>query len=146
MKLVKPLIEQRRPVGSCLTSCGMPSGHSLNSISLLTWLTCEIFLAQAVSSGQRIRHFALVLLLLGPVGWSRTCLRDHSWAQVGVGSSLGLFVGCAWAAFLRMGPLRAAYGACCKRYGFSQNYPVEDLSTHGKLECHDEKPISTSSP
>ncbi len=40
-ELVKKLVEQQRPIGSCLTSCGMPSSHAATSISLLVYFLLD---------------------------------------------------------------------------------------------------------
>lgn len=40
-ELVKKLVEQQRPLGSCLTSCGMPSSHAATSISLLVYFLLD---------------------------------------------------------------------------------------------------------
>jgi membrane-associated phospholipid phosphatase len=40
-EVVKALVKQQRPIGSCLTSCGMPSSHSATSVALLVFLLLD---------------------------------------------------------------------------------------------------------
>ncbi|CAK0907109.1 unnamed protein product [Prorocentrum cordatum] len=92
--LLKLAFGQPRPVGSCLTSCGMPSGHTMCTITFLTWFAWEALPGHPAFLGAS----ACVLL---PVGWSRTVLRDHTWQQVAAGSVFGILMGCAWHAALK---------------------------------------------
>ena len=88
--IIKLIVLEDRPVGSCSSSCGMPSGHSFAAISTLTFL----LLGYATAS-----HPALILLafaLLFPVPWARVQLHDHSVSQVVIGSVLGFVWGIIW--------------------------------------------------
>jgi membrane-associated phospholipid phosphatase len=68
-EILKRIVEQRRPIGSCLyfKSFGMPSGHSATSIGLLVYLLLELFLfhpnlmcgltCQKKSSGDEVQYY-----------------------------------------------------------------------------------------
>jgi dolichyldiphosphatase len=88
MAVLKFIISEIRPVGSCSTSCGMPSGHSMQSIGIYVFLLCEL-ISRGMTSPYLI---AVITLILVPVTWSRVQLRDHSLAQVAVGSAIGSLV------------------------------------------------------
>lgn len=92
----KRLVESPRPVGSCLTSFGMPSSHSMLSIGMLVYWTLELFLGHSQLNGfrirttrQRIKQTLKWLSLLAPVPASRVYLGDHSMTQVVAGSAVG---------------------------------------------------------
>eukprot|EP00931_Biecheleriopsis_adriatica_P054621 TRINITY_DN32153_c0_g1_i1.p1 TRINITY_DN32153_c0_g1~~TRINITY_DN32153_c0_g1_i1.p1 ORF type:complete len:245 (+),score=24.31 TRINITY_DN32153_c0_g1_i1:80-814(+) len=96
MGVAKLIIQQPRPEGSCSVSCGMPSGHTLTSISFFTWIALEVIYAQSIKSPQKGMILTVAGALLIPVGWSRTVFNDHSWGQVLVGASMGIVLGCFW--------------------------------------------------
>jgi len=104
--VMKNILAEKRPEGSCLLGCGMPSGHAMLSIGLMCWLGLELVL-QSGTSGPAARQrsiIALVLLALFflPVGWSRVVLHDHDWPQVFVGSAIGAVLGIVWHFVLRL--------------------------------------------
>jgi len=75
--VLKWSIRDRRPEGSCMISCGMPSGHSSGSMAIFFWLFLK---------GDTL-VYALPLLM---VPWSRWELLDHSFGQICAGSGLGI--------------------------------------------------------
>lgn len=106
MLLLKLCFHHPRPTGSCLLSCGMPSGHSMQSICLLTWLMLEVWYgtgALQLLPGNRSEFFvsALLCCVCVPVGWSRVELHDHSILQVCAGSFVGFLVGLLWFSVMR---------------------------------------------
>lgn len=95
--VLKLCFEIPRPVGSCLLSCGMPSGHSVIAIGFLTWLLLEVWKTKYVEGGNHsFLLSALLCLLLLPVTWSRVELLDHSISQVCAGSAIGVVLGMFW--------------------------------------------------
>lgn len=139
MLLAKITLEMPRPLGSCLTSCGMPSGHALTAMGFFAWLTCEICFNPHLSSQQKRIVTSLWGILLLPVGWSRTVLGDHSWAQVHVGSLLGISVGLAWYVCLNTRLVAWILHAwaksfCWKAIGGVGNY----VPNHVSLEAEDD--------
>lgn len=85
--VLQNLIQQPRPKESCLTSCGMPSGHAVICTSLTCWISCE--------SAQRLQHskgVMVILLVMGihlPVLWAKVHLHDHTTTQVFSGAMAG---------------------------------------------------------
>uniref|UniRef100_A0A7S0FCX9 Phosphatidic acid phosphatase type 2/haloperoxidase domain-containing protein n=1 Tax=Pyrodinium bahamense TaxID=73915 RepID=A0A7S0FCX9_9DINO len=94
--VLKLAIGQPRPPGSCLTSCGMPSGHTLESVGFFAWLLLEVARSQRTSSLGKCLLLACGGTLLLPVGWSRTVSQDHSWPQVIAGGAIGVCMGAGW--------------------------------------------------
>jgi len=110
MICMKNLFAEKRPDGSCLLSCGMPSGHAMLSIGLMAWLGLEVGLPggtfpPAIPGAVPWRS-VIALTLLGlfflPVGWSRVVFHDHDWPQVLAGSAVGAVQGVAWYLALRL--------------------------------------------
>mmetsp|Transcript_10793 Transcript_10793/g.23817 ORF Transcript_10793/g.23817 Transcript_10793/m.23817 type:complete len:1114 (+) Transcript_10793:450-3791(+) len=117
------LVESQRPHLSCNVTCGMPSGHCVLAVGLLTYLILDAWhrvwprsvslecaplaFATATSEwpfleGDVITGSTFVLkvsywsLLLLPIPWSRLKLYDHSPFQVDIGCFLGLTLGVLW--------------------------------------------------
>lgn len=105
MTVAKAIIQQPRPVGSCIISCGMPSGHSISALCYLTWLLLEAYNKnnKEYFAEERTKHFLAILLcvLFLPVTWSRIFLHDHSLEQVTVGGIVGASVGGLWFLFMQ---------------------------------------------
>lgn len=75
---------------------GMPSGHVLNSTSLMVWSFLEVFMrGPGMADEQTLTETWLVAIFLAmfPVPWARWYNGDHSAAQCSVSLVLGLFVG-----------------------------------------------------
>jgi len=77
---------------------GMPSGHVLNSTSIMVWSLLEVYLRGPTQHNEE--HVALtgiwlaaIFLAMFPVPWARWYNGDHSAAQCSVSLVLGLFVG-----------------------------------------------------
>lgn len=125
--LLKYVFKQPRP-RSCLTSCGMPSGHSLYALGMWTLLLHDFVLQrcprplpmrlldrgvalgadETVAPGspplpkrQLIARTTALSMLLLPIPWARVQTGDHSVEQVFWGSVIGVFNGLLWALVLR---------------------------------------------
>eukprot|EP00930_Biecheleria_cincta_P074687 TRINITY_DN61906_c0_g1_i1.p1 TRINITY_DN61906_c0_g1~~TRINITY_DN61906_c0_g1_i1.p1 ORF type:complete len:477 (+),score=46.63 TRINITY_DN61906_c0_g1_i1:43-1473(+) len=136
--ILKPLIVQPRPgtmmqvkdyegnyVGSCLSSCGMPSSHSMLATGWFMTLvlerighvvhfrashaseTCSNLLDNLRMSfdpwiytdlrqDQFATQMAIWFLLLMPVPWMRVLLYDHSTQQAFFGSCMGILTAVMW--------------------------------------------------
>jgi len=99
--LLKGLVADMRPTGTCLTSCGMPSGHSQTTIAVATFIVLEVCTRR--HSGRVLPSTVLIVvaLILLPVPWSRVQLDDHSISQVLIGSCVGLLEAGLWYLFVR---------------------------------------------
>lgn len=106
MVVLKSIIGGPRPAGSCQTSCGMPSGHTMESMAFFTWFLLEVVQSKLTSLRNKSLWLLLAGVLLLPVGWSRTVTLDHSWVQVIVGGAIGVFLGLGWFLLLQQ---RCAY-------------------------------------
>jgi len=124
--ILKHLFRQPRPIGSCLSSCGFPSGHATVTIGLLTWVVLEVALSGRWAKEKRRCVLVLVLavMLLGPVGWSRTVLHDHSWKQVIAGSMVGIVVGALWLLLLRL-TIGPRFNEAAQKLGLRPDYPLD---------------------
>ena len=86
--IVKHLISQARPEGSCLTSKGMPSSHAMLSVGFWWYFHLELLMKPHLTAlhiwkpVHKAVVMVLVYLLLLPIPFSRVILEDHSWAQV----------------------------------------------------------------
>mmetsp|Transcript_53157 Transcript_53157/g.99661 ORF Transcript_53157/g.99661 Transcript_53157/m.99661 type:complete len:244 (-) Transcript_53157:76-807(-) len=128
MYALKLTFQQRRPEGSCSTSCGMPSGHTLESIGTLTWLLLEVFMAKSLEPKQKGSIAAIGGALLLPVGWSRVVFNDHSWPQVLAGAAFGVVVAVLWYGLLQQRIvlwLLKLIKSCLPF--FQLNYPIDHL-------------------
>jgi len=119
--IFKNLVKEPRPIGSCSVKCGMPSGHSSQSIGILTLVFLEMvyricptqdFAAQVssrcrdtfslvprsglMSHSHFVRAMAIWIVALLPVPASRVFLRDHTVQQVMYGSAIGCLEAVAW--------------------------------------------------
>jgi len=105
--IIKRIVSQDRPSGSCLESKGMPSSHAALATAYFVNLHLELIFKPQPSSTSlawTVVHKAVVGALLWamlfPVPFTRVALHDHSWAQIGVGALVGLCVGVGWFLFL----------------------------------------------
>mmetsp|Transcript_55518 Transcript_55518/g.154705 ORF Transcript_55518/g.154705 Transcript_55518/m.154705 type:complete len:218 (+) Transcript_55518:72-725(+) len=113
------LVHQPRPSGTCLTQCGMPSGHSLIALGLTTVIWCEC----AFSAGS-LREAIGVALLLLPVPWAKVHLHDHYPAQAFAGGLMGVAIGLLYFAFVRV-VVASRSDAFSRRCCVVNNYPCE---------------------
>eukprot|EP01117_Protostelium_nocturnum_P002074 TRINITY_DN12714_c0_g1_i1.p1 TRINITY_DN12714_c0_g1~~TRINITY_DN12714_c0_g1_i1.p1 ORF type:complete len:409 (+),score=69.03 TRINITY_DN12714_c0_g1_i1:110-1336(+) len=92
---LKTIEKQYRPTESCLEEDdGFPSGHSVNSTSVLTFLVLTLlFDRYRYSWRKKIILIFIFVVILGLNGPSRYLVRDHSWLQVGVGMAGGVVWG-----------------------------------------------------
>lgn len=91
--VLKNIIKQPRPKGSCLKSSGMPSSHSVLAFGFITFIALEMFYHQwHFSRVAKLEIFLATVFLLAPVPGSRVGLNDHSSTQVGVGIIIGSII------------------------------------------------------
>eukprot|EP00927_Polykrikos_kofoidii_P035100 TRINITY_DN29664_c0_g1_i1.p1 TRINITY_DN29664_c0_g1~~TRINITY_DN29664_c0_g1_i1.p1 ORF type:complete len:271 (+),score=7.18 TRINITY_DN29664_c0_g1_i1:60-872(+) len=134
---IKPWVAQPRPganggwtengvqVGSCNTSCGMPSSHAAIAVGLFTLLFLDLvfrtipmrdtlivtesmlraneatdvpapFLHGTATRDQFVRFVVVCTVFLLPIPTMRVVLHDHTVEQVIVGSIIGVVFSCAW--------------------------------------------------
>jgi len=98
----KHMAAQRRPVGTCLSSCGMPSGHSMVAAAFFAWIVFEVGTARSIERARKAAYIAAAGMFFAPVAWSRVVLNDHSWAQVAVGTVSGIAYAAVWDLFLHL--------------------------------------------
>mmetsp|Transcript_89965 Transcript_89965/g.259301 ORF Transcript_89965/g.259301 Transcript_89965/m.259301 type:complete len:260 (+) Transcript_89965:146-925(+) len=110
--LMKRWFREQRPA-SCLTTCGMPSGHSAFALSFLVFVLVWDSLSRVPQiesghncSGRHARKVALACVML-PIPWSRVVLGDHSMRQVFGGSIIGVLGAALWLLI---------FGPCCEGF------------------------------
>jgi len=124
--VLKAIFAERRPEGSCLVSCGMPSGHTIDSMGFVFWIALEIIMLRSLSLRQKSLWLAAWGVFLLPVGWSRTFFLDHSWAQIIVGGAVGMICGGLWYLFLRLRLVVWALKLLCAHLRFiNPNFPPD---------------------
>ena len=107
--IIKQAVSQPRPYGTCLTSKGMPSSHSLLSIGFTILIGMELAIHQtAVNWMTRAGGWFVLAVLLVPVPAARVNLHDHSELQVGIGSIEGIVLAFMYFALLHFVVARAA--------------------------------------
>lgn len=107
-------INSPRPVESCMSGCGMPSGHVGNAYILFAWDCYWFFIlsrkpcASKPAGGflgdngewpfelLRLLVFAACAVMLTPMAWARWVLRDHDVAQCLAGAFMGLLNFVVW--------------------------------------------------
>jgi len=103
--IIKRIVQEKRPDGSCLHSFGMPSSHSAISMGLLAWVLLEMIIGQSLIPTMLFlkRGWISLLFLVTcvPVPWSRVMLKDHSTLQVFIGSGVGICIAVLYFVFLR---------------------------------------------
>jgi len=75
---------------------GMPSGHVLNSTSLMIWSALEVYLqGPGLHKHQQLTFcwLSAIFAAMFPVPWARVYNMDHSMKQCGVSMFIGAFVG-----------------------------------------------------
>lgn len=87
---LKQVIRQTRPDGSCATSYGMPSGHSVVALSYLGLLIHKTVFHTETSHLSRVIACGQHISLWVPVPVSRIYLKYHTFEQVLVGGLVGL--------------------------------------------------------
>lgn len=141
--VAKALVGQKRPEGSCQVSCGMPSGHTLVSIGFLVWAAIEVGRAPHSTRLRRVSSLTLLVVVFLPVGWSRTLLKDHSWAQVIVGAVVGIIWGSVWAKLLQTNIAKNVLRDLCEKTKIIQMNYLTAAASRGE----DDGPLSgTSAP
>lgn len=102
--LLKPLFKEPRPNVSAnrhadgSMKMGMPSGHAVNTATLLVWVVLEILMRGRQNHDGTVPLFNLMwlsfmILMLAPVPWARWYIGDHTFRQVAVGMLFGLMFG-----------------------------------------------------
>lgn len=119
--LIKQLVQQRRPIGSCLyfDSYGMPSGHASGSIGMMIYLLLEVWVDRPRTLfSHKVAASVGLLFTFGPVPYSRMYLNDHLPEQVLAGGCEGFVLALLWFGFMyrwmrtRLDGLVGA-GGCC---------------------------------
>jgi membrane-associated phospholipid phosphatase len=101
--IIKHLVSQHRPMGTCLyfQSYGMPSGHATSSIGMLVYSLLETWVDRPdTPTDRKAVASAALLLLLGPVPYSRVYLHDHLPRQVLAGAAEGTVYAALWFRFM----------------------------------------------
>jgi len=139
VEILKVIIRQPRPPESCHTSCGMPSGHTLESMAFFTWFLLEV-LRSKVWVPRPLGKAVLLLIagvLLLPVGWSRTATHDHSWPQVVIGGAVGVLLGIGWFMFLQLRLMYWFLKMLCANITFLvRNYPPDGVEEEEPWAIH----------
>ncbi|GAB9477480.1 hypothetical protein Gpo141_00014559 [Globisporangium polare] len=93
-----------RPCGTCLSTEGMPSGHSASSIGMWLWIFLETLLGVGRNLSWRTRvHVTLAsAVLFAPVPYSRVHLGDHTPLQVSIGAIVGVAFAVLYFMILRL--------------------------------------------
>jgi len=154
--VIKRIVSQDRPSGSCLHSKGMPSSHSALATAYFVNIHLEI-IATFISSKKQLSSTSewtitqkavisgLLWTVLFPVPFTRVALHDHSWAQIGVGALVGLCVGTGWFLLLtffgyqRLDKVSKLIGRCkcCWGEGLFHHF-VNDYSPIPPPECQED--------
>ncbi|KAJ6235675.1 dolichyldiphosphatase 1 [Anaeramoeba flamelloides] len=94
-KILKNIIRQDRPKGSCSDDYGMPSSHSLLDLFWVTWFVLEITIGtrKNLKLKNKILITFVVLLNTVLVPYSRYYLGYHTGLQIIIGSIMGFFWG-----------------------------------------------------
>ena len=103
--LVKRNFPQPRPGGSCISTPGMPSSHSLLAIGSLVWCILEM----GESKSLTLSAVLMLLITLAPVPHARVILNDHYPKQALAGSLLGIS---AAITFVQVRKKECFYGWC----------------------------------
>lgn len=108
--VVKQIVSQSRPDGSCLHSNGMPSSHSELAAGTWVYFILELVLKEQILTEPRRRCWSqpatrtkwkaiwlsIITLICVPIPFSRVSLEDHSWSQIGVGALIGSAIAVGW--------------------------------------------------
>lgn len=111
-ELLKSMFSEPRPESSCLTTCGMPSGHSCYAVGLLLIILLWDSVSRSIDEIERDRprrslHGAVLAAALLPILWSRVQLGDHTFRQVIVGACVGALGAGVW--LVCLGPCAEAF-------------------------------------
>ena len=101
--VIKNLVQQHRPPGSCLyfKSYGMPSGHAQSSVGMLVYLMLETWVDRPrTPRWHKAAVTSALCFLLAPVPYSRTYLNDHLPQQVIAGAAEGTLYAVCFFAFM----------------------------------------------
>mmetsp|Transcript_43838 Transcript_43838/g.82212 ORF Transcript_43838/g.82212 Transcript_43838/m.82212 type:complete len:244 (-) Transcript_43838:33-764(-) len=144
---LKQYLHMKRPEGSCNLSCGMPSTHSTISIGLLALIIYDAWCRRKASltgpltffdvdyhrmvvlGRNSCTYFIMIwVLILLPCPFSRIVLLDHTWAQIAVGSAVGLFYAFLWSLLVRKLQERYSLVLNEKICGIlTHNYPLPEV-------------------
>lgn len=78
-----------RPAEAVCKKPGMPSGHVMNSYTLMTWTFLEVVTDTVIN----IDWLIIIILLNALVPWARVYNKDHTYMQVMVSASIAFFMG-----------------------------------------------------
>lgn len=114
-EMLQSAFKEPRPVESCLTSCGMPSGHSCYAVGLFVFILLWDSVSRSIddmetaqdNQPRRGRLTTILAIALLPIPWSRVHLGDHTVSQVIAGAVVGTLGAGVW--LLCLGP-------CCEAF------------------------------
>lgn len=110
---IRSLMSEPRPDESCLSSCGMPSGHACYAVGLFIFVPLWDSVSRSIidedqeESPRKSLHAGILAVVLLPITWSRVQLGDHYPQQVLMGAGLGAIGATVW--LLCVGP-------CCEAF------------------------------
>lgn len=79
----------RRPLGSVCKAAGLPSGHTMNAYTLMTWIILEVLYDSVIYP----EWFIVTLVVMAPVPWARVHTQDHTLLQVSTSMALAICMG-----------------------------------------------------
>lgn len=127
---LKMFFHQSRPEGTCLTTCGMPSGHSISICGVALYILYSCWRCSDTRIAHRRACAAISIALVFAVAWSRVHLHDHFVDQIIVGALCGSCISLCYIIFLRLvveKPGNAAYLA--RILGLYDNYSLTARSS-----------------
>ncbi|CAJ1432508.1 unnamed protein product [Effrenium voratum] len=130
MYLLKLAFRSPRPEahgGSCAKSCGMPSGHTIETIGSFTWLALEVYHTRTLEPRQKVLLMSVAGVCLLPSGWSRIYLHDHSLEQVWAGALVGTTLAVAWYFLLTTRVARWLIKLLLACLPLKRNYPLDQI-------------------
>lgn len=95
-KVLKKVWREPRPVGSFLSSYGLPSDHTMFMAFATAYAALFVYYKPAMRRRSKLVSVALMVIISALVGYSRIYLGVHSPKQVVVGALLGLIGGIIW--------------------------------------------------
>eukprot|EP00002_Diphylleia_rotans_P001473 TRINITY_DN10817_c0_g1_i2.p1 TRINITY_DN10817_c0_g1~~TRINITY_DN10817_c0_g1_i2.p1 ORF type:complete len:203 (+),score=32.97 TRINITY_DN10817_c0_g1_i2:56-664(+) len=123
--LLKPIVRQPRPFGSCDPTFGFPSSHSAISIAMLVWSGLEA-LDTRLAKKERWMNCVVQWAIWAPVPFSRVYLLYHTIFQVCVSSVAGFIYGFSFYIIIRNRLVMTRLDVLSKQYGLSNPYSKAD--------------------
>ncbi|CAM9710017.1 unnamed protein product [Pylaiella littoralis] len=95
-KALKTWFAQARPPGCINTGHGMPSNHSQYMFFFATFASLYLWNRVSFCSEAKVGLTSALVGWAAGVGYSRMCLRCHTFSQVAVGAAVGSSTGALW--------------------------------------------------